>query len=112
MEASKRIIKNTIYLYIKTGITLFIWLYTTRVILNSLGATDFGIYHVVGGAIGLLGFLNATMATTIQRFLNYEEAKKDIIRQRTIFNIGLIFHFVIALILVIIFISLYYLFFN
>lgn len=112
MEASKRIIKNTIYLYIKTGITLFIWLYTTRVILNSLGATDFGIYNVVGGAIGLLGFLNATMATTIQRFLNYEEAKKDIIRQRTIFNIGLIFHFVIALILVIIFISLYYLLFN
>ena len=51
MSTSANIIKNTGFLYAKMGITVFISLYTTRLILNALGASDFGIYGVVGGAI-------------------------------------------------------------
>lgn len=57
------------------GITMFISLYTTRLILNSLGASDFGIFNIVGGAIGMLGFLNAAMADATQRFMSYAEGE-------------------------------------
>ena len=55
-STANRVIKNTSYLYIKMGITMFISLYITRLILNSLGASDFGIFNIVGGAISMLAF--------------------------------------------------------
>lgn len=51
MSTANRVIKNTGYLYAKMGITMFVSLYTTRLILNSLGASDFGIFNIVGGAM-------------------------------------------------------------
>ena len=56
-STANRIIKNTGVLYAKMGITMFISLYTTRLILNSLGASDFGIFNIVGGSIAMLDFL-------------------------------------------------------
>ena len=75
MSTSNRVIKNTTYLYIKMGITIFVSLYTTRLILGSLGASDFGIFNVVGGAIAMLGFLSSTMANATQRFMSYAEGE-------------------------------------
>lgn len=96
MSSSKRIIKNTLYLYIKTGLTSFIVLYTTRLILQSLGETDFGIYNIVGGVISMLGFLNASMAVAVQRFLNFEQGRNNFENLEKIFHIGLVFHIAIA----------------
>ena len=70
-----RIVKNTSYLYFKMAVTVFISLWTTRLILNSLGASDFGIFAVVGGAISMLGFINNSMAGATQRFMNYVEGQ-------------------------------------
>ena len=75
MSTVKRVIKNTGYLYMKMFITVFISLYTTRLILNSLGAADFGIFNIIGGAIGMLGFLNTTMANATQRFMSYADGE-------------------------------------
>ena len=49
-STANRVVKNTGFLYAKMGITMFISLYTTRLILNSLGAADFGIFNIVGGS--------------------------------------------------------------
>jgi len=95
---ANRVIKNTGILYIKMGITMFISLYTTRLILNSLGVTDFGIFNVVGGVIAMLGFMNAAMATATQRFMSYAEGEGKTEKQKSIFNVSVILHFVIALI--------------
>lgn len=76
-STANRVIKNTGYLYAKMGITMFVSLYTTRLILNSLGASDFGIFNIVGGAIAMLGFLNAAMANATQRFMSYSEGEGD-----------------------------------
>lgn len=97
-STSSRIIKNTGWLYAKMGITMFISLYTTRLILNGLGASDFGIYNIVGGAIAMLGFLNAAMASATQRFINHAEGEGNKNKVKTIFNISIILHFFIALI--------------
>ena len=74
-STANRVVKNTGFLYAKMGITMFISLYTTRLILNSLGAADFGIFNIVGGAIAMLGFLNAAMAGATQRFMSYSEGE-------------------------------------
>lgn len=75
---------------------MFISLYTTRLILNGLGATDFGIYNIVGGAIAMLGFLNGAMAGATQRFMSYAEGEGNKEKQRFIFNISIILHTIIA----------------
>lgn len=109
MKESSRIIKNTGYLYIKTLVSMFVMLYVTRTVLRTLGAEDFGIYDVVGGAIAMLGFVNTSMASTVQRFLNNAQGKQDFERQKRIFNVGVAFHLVIALglTLLLVFLSLF-----
>ena len=93
MSTANRVIKNTGYLYAKMAITMFISLAITRMILNSLGASDFGIFQVVGGSIAMLGFLNAAMASATQRFMSYSEGAGDKEKQKRIFNVSLILHF-------------------
>lgn len=71
-QNNKRIAKNTLLLYFRMIITMLISLYTSRVVLNTLGVEDFGIYNVVGGIVAMLGFLNGSMTTTTQRFITFE----------------------------------------
>lgn len=96
MSTAKRVIKNTGFLYAKMGITVFISLYTTRIILASLGSSDFGIFNVVGGAIGMLGFLNSTLANATQRFMSYAEGEGCIEKKKKVFNVSISLHFIIA----------------
>ena len=69
---NKRIAQNTILLYIRTLVTTIVGLYTSRVVLNTLGVSDFGIYNVVGGIITMANFLNLGMVASSQRFLSFE----------------------------------------
>lgn len=91
---------------------MFISLYTTRLILNALGASDFGIFNIVGGAIAMLGFLNAAMASATQRFMSYTEGEGNKEKQKSIFNISFVLHIAIALILVVVLLIAGYFFFN
>lgn len=97
-SASSLIIKNTGWLYARMGITMFISLLTTRLILNSLGVADFGIFNVVGGAISMLGFLNAAMAAATQRFLSYSEGAGEKEKQRVIFCVSIVLHGLLAVV--------------
>ena len=82
------------------GITIFVSLYTTRLILGSLGASDFGIFNVVGGTIAMLGFLNSTLANATQRFMSYAEGEGRMEKKRSIFNVSVVLHVVIAVVTV------------
>lgn len=112
MSTVNRIIKNSGYLYIRIGITTFLSLYTTRLVLDALGTTDFGIYNLVGGVIAMLGFLNAAMAQATQRFMSYNEGKGDLEEKRRIFNVSLLLHIEIAILLSLLLIILGCYFFN
>jgi O-antigen/teichoic acid export membrane protein len=109
---SNRVIKNTIFLYAKMGITMFISLYTTRLILNILGVSDFGVFNIVGGAIAMLGFLNAAMASATQRFMSFAEGEGDNEKQTKIFNISFLLHFGIAVFMGFVLLVAGYFFFN
>ncbi len=67
---NKRIAKNTLYLYMRMLLSLIVQLYTSRVILNALGISDYGIY-VVGGVVTMFSFMSGTMSTAAQRFMSY-----------------------------------------
>lgn len=112
MAVASRVVKNTSYLYIKTLVSMFVMLYVTRIVLKTLGAEDFGIYDVVGGAIAMLGFLNTSMANTVQRFLNNAQGIEDFERQKKIFNCGVAFHIIISIIVVTILCVAYFILFD
>ncbi|REC49611.1 MATE family efflux transporter [Chryseobacterium pennipullorum] len=101
MSDSKRIAKNTFFLYIRMIINMLISLYTSRVILNTLGVTDYGIYNLVGGVVVLFSFLNNAMTNATQRFLNYEIPSKIKERINRVFCMSINIHFVISIIVVI-----------
>ena len=111
-QTANRVIKNTGYLYAKMAITMFVSLYTTRLILNSLGASDFGIYNIVGGVISMLGFLNAAMASSTQRFMNYAEGEGNNDKKIVIFNISIVLHVLVAAIVGVMLLISGVLFFN
>ncbi|WP_209402397.1 hypothetical protein [Pseudozobellia sp. WGM2] len=112
MSTAQRVIKNTGFLYAKMAITMFISLYTTRLVLNALGASDFGIFNVVGGAIAMLGFLHAAMSSATQRFMSFYEGKGDTEKQKYIFNVSTVLHFGIAILLIVVLLIAGYFFFN
>lgn len=111
-STASRVIKNTGWLYAKMGITMFISLYTTRLILQGLGASDFGIYNIVGGAISMLGFLNGSMTNATQRFMNYAEGEGDNNKKKQVFNVSYLLHLGIAGIMAFIFLIASFVFFN
>lgn len=67
-QNNKRIAKNTLLLYVRMLFMMLVSLYTSRVILEKLGITDYGIYNVVGGIVSMLGFLTSSMSNAVQRF--------------------------------------------
>lgn len=112
MSTAKRVVKNTAYLYVRMLVSILANIFTTRILLDALGASDYGLYNVVGGAIMMLGFLTATMSHTTQRFLNYAEGQGDIEGIKNVFNNSLIVHYAVAALFVIILSVAGLIFFN
>jgi O-antigen/teichoic acid export membrane protein len=75
-------------------------LYTSRLTLDVLGVDDYGLYIVVGGVVSMLGFLNSSMAISVQRFLSFEMGKDNPENVRSIFNTSLLVHVFLAIIVV------------
>lgn len=85
-DNNKRIAKNTVYLYFRMMVTVLVSLYTSRVILKTLGVSDFGVYNVMGGIIGMLGYVNSLLAGGTSRFLTIGLGKNDMPRLKMIFS--------------------------
>lgn len=66
---NKRLAKNTVYLYLRVILTMAIGLYTSRVVLKTLGVSDYGVYNVTGGLITMLTYVNTILAGGTSRFL-------------------------------------------
>ena len=86
-DKSKRIAKNTAYLYVRMLFTALLSLYTMRLVLKILGAEDFGIYNVVGGIDTFMGFLNAALSSATQRFLTFNLGRNDGLRFSQTFSL-------------------------
>lgn len=99
---NKKIAKNTIFMYIRMIVNILIGFYTSRVILQVLGVSDFGIYNAVGGIVALFIFLNSAMTEATQRFLSFELGTGNQQKLAHTFSMCLNVHILISVIIVII----------
>lgn len=97
---NKRIAKNTLLLYCRMLIMMAVTLYTSRVVLATLGVEDFGIYNVVGGVVTMFAFLNGTISSVTQRYLTYELGTGNKKKLQSVFNTSMCIHWIIALIII------------
>lgn len=97
---NKRLAKNTLFLYFRMFITLVVGLYTSRVVLNVLGVTDYGIYNVLGGIVAIFATLNSAMASTSSRYITYYLGCGDDKRLKQIFSTVSFVHLAIAVIVI------------
>ena len=98
---NQRIAKNTLLLYFRMLLMMAVQLYTSRVVLNTLGVDDYGIYNVVGGIVAMFGFLNAAMTTSTQRYITYELGKGNIERLKQVFSSSVNIHVIISIFVII-----------
>lgn len=96
---NKRLAKNTALLYIRMLFVMIITLYTTRIILHALGASDYGIYNVVAGFVALFAVLNNCLSTGTNRFYNYALGKNDSSGMAAVYNASLRIQLIIMIVL-------------
>ncbi len=100
-ENNRRIAKNTILLYFRMFVMMGISLYTSRIILKTLGVEDYGIYNVVGGIVSMLGIIKGVVGGGASRFITYALGKGDISEINKIFNVCFLLNAGICVVLVI-----------
>lgn len=100
-DNNKRIAKNTLALYVRMFLMLAIGLYTSRVVLDVLGASDFGVYNVVCGVVTMFTIINGTLATGTQRFLNFSMGSGDEEKMKKTFNTAFLLHLFLMLVVVV-----------
>ena len=71
IQKNKQIARNTLFLYFRMLFIMCISLYTSRVILEALGVSDYGIYNVVGGFVAMFALISSSLTSACTRFLNY-----------------------------------------
>ncbi|HWK98671.1 MAG TPA: MATE family efflux transporter [Parapedobacter sp.] len=103
MKPGNKIVFNTAILYGRMLITIGINLYATRLILGNLGASDYGLYSLVGGVVAMLSFLNAAMTTSTQRYLSYNMGSGNIDNIKRVLGNSMLIHTVLGLLLVVVF---------
>lgn len=101
MEANKVIARNSIVLYVKLLIVSFVGLFTSRYIIQALGASDFGLYNVVGSVVFMMAFLNNIMVTTTYRFIAFEMGKGELQSVNKVFNVSFMIHIFLAILVLI-----------
>lgn len=98
---NKRIAKNTILLYVRMLILMLISLYTSRVNLQALGVSDFGIYNVVGGVVAMFSLLSGSLSAATSRFITFELGKGDKEKLKKVFSSTVTIQLILILIIVI-----------
>lgn len=96
MSDKKRIAKNTLALYIRMIFVMAITLFSSRIVLEKLGVTDFGVYSSVGGVVAMLGFLNGTLGTGTSRFITFELGKGNSQKLQETFSTAFYTHLLLA----------------
>lgn len=101
MSNTTRIAKNTIFLYFRQILIMLVSLYTVCVVLNVLGAEDYGIYNVVAGVVTMFSFLSGAMASASQRYFSFDFGKGDSEHLKITFSVTLSIYILLIFIVVI-----------
>ena len=97
-SGNKRIAKNTLVIYGQLILKMFLGLFTSRLALEALGVSDYGLYSVVAGVVVLFTFISESLAGTTIRFINVERGKPDGDLNK-VFNVCNVLHIAMAILL-------------
>lgn len=98
-ENSKRIAKNTFILYVRMLFTVFISLYTARIVLDKLGAENYGIYNIVGGVVTMMWMFNGALQSSTTRNITFELGRRNFERLNKVFGNSLSIHGLLSLVI-------------
>ena len=98
---TRRIAKNTAFLYIRMLVMMAISFITTRVMLKALGVDNYGINNVVGGLVSMFSMLSASLSGAVSRFFTFGLGKGDMKHLRVVFSTSINIHIVLAIIVLI-----------
>lgn len=101
-QKNKRIAKNTLMLYMRMILIMAVTLYTSRVILEALGESDYGIYNVVGGVVAMFSILSSPLSNAITRFLTYELGTGNMKKLSSIFSTSINIQVLLSIIILVI----------
>lgn len=101
LSENNRIAKNTLFLYFRTVLIMLVTLYTSRVILNTLGVEDFGVYNAVGGFVSIFAVISGALSNAISRYLTYGIGKGDKERLNIVFSTSVNIQLFISLVILI-----------
>ena len=99
---NRRIARNTIALYIRMFCSMVISLFTSRIILDSLGVSNYGIYNVVGGFVAMFSIMSGALTNSISRFLTFELGKGDTERLKRVFSTSLNVMFALSVVVLLV----------
>lgn len=97
---NKRIAKNTLLLYFRMLLTMIVSLYTSRVVLQTLGIEDYGIYNVVGTFVAMFSVLSGSLSAAISRFITFELGCNNIDKLKRVFSSAITIQIVLAFIII------------
>lgn len=96
ISSSKRVAKNTLMLYFRMILTMVVGLYTSRVVLQVLGVSDYGVYSVVGGFVSMVGVLSSLFVSSTQRYMAYALGKGEQSQVEKVFSNSVVIELCIA----------------
>ena len=101
-ENNKRIARNTMILYVRMFVMMFISFFTTRVVLNALGVEDYGIYNVVGGLVAMFSMLSSSLTSASSRFITFALGEGDLEKQKRVFATTVNIHVILVVVVFIV----------
>lgn len=100
-ENNKRILQNTLYLYLRMFILLIISLFTSRVVFQTLGVDNYGIYNIVGSIIVFFTFFTDGLLGATKRFITAELPSGDVNALQRVFSTAMNAHFLVSLVILV-----------
>ena len=101
-ENNKRIARNTMILYVRMFVMMFISFFTTRVVLNALGVEDYGVYNVVGGLVAMFSVLSSSLTSASSRFITFALGEGDLEKQKRVFATTVNIHVILSIVVLVV----------
>jgi len=101
MNTNNKILYNTLILYGKVIVSVFVVFLSTRIVLDTLGEADYGLLNVITGTIAAFSFLNGALTASTQRYLSYHKGSGDELMSKSIFFHSCFLHLVMALLIMV-----------
>lgn len=108
LSPNARIVKNTLFLTLKQIIVLVVTIYSIRVVLDILGATDYGTFATVAAVIAMFSVLQAAMGSSTSRYIAYAVGKGEEREMKRTFSSSIYAHFALAVLMILIFECLWF----